>query len=231
MSSGFFAFFAHAGFVAALHERGLRPARYSGSSAGSLVGAATASGLAPEALRDELYALRREHFWDPRPGLGFLRGDLFRRRLENLLAPRFEDALPITISVFDVLARRTVVRRGGDLSAAVHASCAVPVMFHPVWLEGRPFADGGIADRPGLAGVAENSPVLYHHIASRSPWRRRGSPSLVVPRRAGLNAVVVEGLPRLGPTRLEGGKAAYEQARAAALVALDQPVAPLIHVR
>lgn len=231
MSSGFFAFFAHAGFVAALHERDLRPARYAGSSAGALVGAAAASGLAPEALRDELFALKREHFWDPRPGLGLLRGDLFRRRLENLLASRFEDVTPTTISVFDVLARRTVVRDRGDLSAAVHASCAVPLMFHPVWLDGRPFADGGIADRPGLAGVAAGSSVLYHHISSRSPWRRRGSPALVVPRRAGLKAVVIEGLPRLGPTRLGDGPSAYERARVATLHALDQPVAPLVHVR
>ncbi len=143
MSSGFFGFFAHAGVVSVLEEEGLPPARVCGSSAGALVGGLWAAGLPAARIREELLALRREHFWDVRPGLGLLRGALFRQRLEAL-AP------------------------------AIHASCALPVLFQPVRIEGRLYLDGGVLDRPGLAGAPDGGRVLYHHLTSRSPWRRRG---------------------------------------------------------
>ena len=133
MSSGFFGFFAHAGFVAALDELGLQPASYAGSSAGALVGACRASGLGVDEIRETFFSLTKEDFWDPRrvPRGGLLRGKLFRDKLRSMLKPTFRDADPIVISVFDVLSRQTRVRREGDLPLAVHASCAVPLMFEP----------------------------------------------------------------------------------------------------
>ena len=47
-----------------------------------------------EPLRDDdvRSLLRREDFWDPAPGAGLLRGQLFRRRLEGVLAAKtFEE--------------------------------------------------------------------------------------------------------------------------------------------
>src|SRR4051794_5541513 len=43
MSSGFFAFFAHTGFLTVLEDEGLLPTRVSGSSAGALVAGAWAA--------------------------------------------------------------------------------------------------------------------------------------------------------------------------------------------
>jgi NTE family protein len=222
LSSGFFGFFAHVGLVTVLEDEGLLPARLSGSSAGALVAGLWASGLDGPRLRDELHALRREHFWDPRPGLGLLRGGLFRERLEGLLGARTFAACraPVAISVYDALSRRTRVLASGALAPAIHASCAVPLLFHPVWVEGRPMLDGGIADRPGLDGLPPGGRVLYHHLASRSPWR--GARSMAVPTRAGLLSVVIDGLPRVGPFRLEEGPRAFTAARGAAREALDR---------
>src|SRR5215831_14799966 len=70
LSSGFFGFFAHAGVMSVLEEEGLLPGRVCGSSAGALVGGLWAAGVAARRICDELLALRREHFWDVRPGLG-----------------------------------------------------------------------------------------------------------------------------------------------------------------
>jgi len=224
MSSGFFGFFAHAGMLSVLEEEGLLPARITGSSAGALVGAAWASGLSTEKLAAELFALRREHFWDPWPGAGLLRGKLFRERLESLLpVHRFESCrVPLHVSVFDLASRRTRVLGGaGDLVRAIHATCAVPLMFHPVWIGGRPYADGGVGDRPGIAGVPAGERVLYHHLASRSPWRRVRSPSLRVPVREGLRPLVLEGIPRVGPFRLERGRRAFDVARGRTRELLD----------
>lgn len=227
MSSGFFGFFAHTGVMTVLEDEGLLPARVAGSSAGALVGGLWASGVPAARIRDELLRLRREDFWDPRPGPGLLAGRLFRARLEALLPVRHFAAcrVPAALSVWDVLSRRTRVLSEGPLAPAIQASCAVPGLFHPVWLEGRPLLDGGIADRPGILGLPAGERVLYHHLAARSPWRRQGSPALEVPARPGLSALVIEALPRVGPFRLEEGARAFEMARRAAKDALDQPLA------
>jgi NTE family protein len=224
MSSGFFGFFAHAGAVGVLEEEGLRPARICGSSAGALVGGLWASGVPAARIRAELLALRREHFWDPGLGPGLLRGALFRARVEAIAAaPTFEACpTPLALSVFDVRARRTAVLREGPLAPAIHASCALPVLFHPVRLGGGLYADGGVLDRPGLAGASDGERVLYHHLTSRSPWRRPGSPALRVPDRPGLRAVATEGLPRAGPFRLANGPAAMEGAAAGLRAALGR---------
>lgn len=200
--------------------------RASGSSAGALVLGAWAAGLDAVALGRELVSLRREHFWDPRLGPGLLRGRLFRERLRAMLpTQRFEHCrVPLAVSVYDVLARRTRVLADGDVATALVASCAVPLLFHPVWIDGRPFVDGGVADRPGLAGMPLHERVLFHHLASRSPWRRRGAPSLEIPRRESLVTLVVEDLPRVGPFRLEAGRLAFDRARTATRTALDRPI-------
>ena len=224
LSSGFFGFFAHTGLVTVLEDEGLLPARLAGSSAGALVSGAWASGVSGARLSEELHGLRREHFWDPRPGLGLLRGRLFRERLDALLgAPSFAGCrVPLSISVFDVLSRRTRVLADGPLAPAIQASCAVPLLFHPIWIDGRPHLDGGIADRPGLDGVPAGERVLHHHLASRSPWRAKGGSSMAIPARSGLVALVLAGMPRVGPFRLEQGPRAFDAARRAARVALER---------
>jgi NTE family protein len=106
-------------------------------------------------------------------------------------------------------------------------------MFHPVRLDGRVLWDGGIADRPGLAGMppSEGQRLLYHHISSRSPWRRFGT-GMDIPRRPGMTTLVMDDLPRSGPFRLEAGRRAYETARRLARVALRQRiVGSEVHVR
>lgn len=226
LSSGFFGFFAHAGFMRALDDAGLKPARITGSSAGSLIAGAYASGVSGEELCEELRDLRREEFWDPWVGAGLLRGGLFRDRLERLLkAKTFEETeVPLTISVFDIYEKRTRLVESGKLSPVIQASCCFPLLFHPVWLGARPTIDGGVADRPALDSMQPGERVLAHHLVSRSPWRRSDDPSAQVPARPGLIAVAIDDLPRLGPFRLEAGAEASELAYRAAKEALARPV-------
>ena len=177
MSSGFFGFFAHTGFLAVLEESGLVPQRIAGSSAGALVGGMFASGLDTDVLARELMGLKREHFWDPAPGPGLLRGRLFLQGIEDLLEARtFETCrIPVSVSAFHLRTRTTRVLSRGALAPALCASCAVPAMFHPMRVGGERYWDGGIYDRPGLLGLAEHEAsggrVLFHHLESRSPWR------------------------------------------------------------
>jgi len=223
LSSGFFGFYAHCGTLLALEEAGLPPAALAGSSAGALVAGAWAAGLDADALRRELLGLRRPDFWDPGPGAGLLRGRAFRERLEGLLpVATFERCrAPLTVSTFDVLARHTRTLDRGPLAPAIHASCAVPVMFHPVWIRGRPLLDGGVSDRPGVAGIPSDERVLLHHLPSKSPWRLRPPRP---PRRPGMVTLEIPGLPRVNPFQMERGHAALAQAYEATRAALDRPV-------
>jgi len=222
MSSGFFAFYAHTGMLSALIARGLAPAHVAGSSAGALVAGAWAAGVPCDALAGTLARIERADFWDPAPGAGLLAGRRFDALLRAMLPVTELErcAVPVRISAFDILARRTAVLARGELATAIRASCAVPGMFHPVWIGRRPYWDGGILDRPGLAGAPPGR-LLFHHIASRSPWRA----ALALPRRADLVALVLGDLPRAGPFRLEHGRRAMQLAREATLRALDRPIA------
>lgn len=219
LSSGFFGFYAHAGVVSVLEEEGFRPSRISGSSAGALVGGCWASGLSAEAIQQSFFDLRREDFWDPAPGFGLLRGRLFRERLKATLPITALDACPIPFrpSVFDVLGRRTRVLDRAPLAESIAASCALPGLFQPVRVNRRAYLDGGIADRPGLLGAPEGR-VLYHHLVSRSWYRRSNVNEL--PQRRGLRAIVIEDLPRVNPYRLDAGRDAFWAARKAMQKAL-----------
>jgi NTE family protein len=235
LSSGFFGFYAHAGVAEALEEARLQPSRLSGSSAGALVAGLWAAGIPAARLTEELVALERADFWDPAPGLGLLRGELFRRRIERLLPVDSFAAcrVPVSVSAFDLGARRTVVLDAGDLASALVASCAFPGLLHPVRREGRLLSDGGIADRPGLAGLRAQpagEATLYHCLASRSPWRRRSSPVFSAPARRETITLRIAGLPRVNPFRLGAGREALAAAREAARRALASPFANAVDV-
>lgn len=226
LSSGFFGFFAHTGLLLALHDAGLAPVRVSGSSAGALVGGLYAAGLAPSALRDVLRALVREDFWDPAPGAGLLRGLRFRALLEELLPVQdmAQTRIPLAVSAHEPRTWRTHALSEGAVSHAIHASCAVPIMFHPVRIDGRFYVDGGVSDRPGLHGMPLGTRVLYHHLTNRSPWRRKQSPALALPRRDGLVALELDALPQPHPFALTRGHDALEVAYEKASDALDRPL-------
>lgn len=232
MSSGFFGFYAHTGMLSALLDADFAPSRVSGSSAGGMIAALWASGVDPERLRSELLRLARPHFWDPSPGLGVLRGRRFRELLDSLLpVKRIEAAqVPVALSVFEVRGRRTEVLRTGELAAAIHATCAVPLLFQPVRIGARHYLDGGILDRPGIAGMPQGERVLYHHLTSRSPWRSKGSAALRIPEREKLVALALDDLPRASPFALEAGRAALAEAYTRTRRALDLPVGgPVVH--
>ena len=229
LSSGFFGFFAHCGVLMALEEHGLAPVRVTGSSAGALIAGMYGAGLPPRGIAEVLRTLRREDFWDPFPGPGLLRGRRFREMIEHYLPARDFAECPraVSVSAWEVFSHRTRYFTEGPLAPAIHASCCVPLLFHPVWIGRQAYVDGGIGDRPGLAGTPPGTRVLHHHLASRSPWRSRRSPALQPPRQEGLVSLVLEGLPRSGPSRLDAGRRALGEAYEGACEALGESIGAL----
>ena len=210
LSSGFFGFFSHAGVSAALWEHGYRPLSISGASAGALIGCLLACGLTTQAIADRLYSLQRDHFWQPGLGLGLLKPDRFKQTLCDLVPQRYfdETEIPFSVSVYSARTRSTKVINSGNLIDAVYASCAIPLLFQPQRYQGDWLWDGGIKDRPGVAGVPTNGNLLYLHIPSKSPWRR----VVPEPNRPLTTQLSVHGLPRSGPGKLELGPDIYHRA-------------------
>jgi NTE family protein len=216
LSSGFFGFYAHCGVLSVLEEQNLLPATISGSSAGALVGTLWASGMTSHLIRDLILEVKRTDFWDPGLGLGFLQG----KRFENLLAhhlpvKRLEDCrVPISISVFDVKSRSTRVLSQGCILKAIRASCAVPVMFQPVRVDGRSSLDGGILDRSATHGQHESQRILYHHLVPRNFIGHEAPPRALVPERTlNFQSFEIRNLPKVNPFTLSRGAHAFERAR------------------
>jgi len=183
-SSGFFGFFAHAGFLSGLRELGIRPAGFAGSSSGAILGAMAAADMADEEIRRLLFALRKSDFWDPdtpkeilraclrgfRGYTGYLRGEGFGRLLRKLPVCRIEEcAHPLVITATNLTLQREEVFTRGDLSLVLRASGAVPMLFKPAEIDGSFYVDGGIVDKaPVLPLCREIRPgkVIVHFIAS-----------------------------------------------------------------
>jgi NTE family protein len=210
LSSGFFGFFAHAAFCESLVNHGDMPKQITGSSAGALIGSMLACGLSPDEIKEHLFSLNKARFWDPGLGLGWLKGRKFREILREILGDRSfsETSIPYAVSAFQVSTKQTVVLNSGDLIEAVYASCAVPFMFQPAKINGKRLLDGGVKDRPGIAGARDDLPVLYHHIHSKSAWRK----SVPLPTRGNVCLVTMPHLPRSGPNKLNLGPEIYDQA-------------------
>lgn len=226
LSSGFFGFFAHCGLLSVLEEEDLLPHRISGSSAGALIGGLWAAGLDTAAIRAVLFTLDKNHFWDPGWGLGLLRGRKFRQLLETHLPVRhFEDCrVPLALSAHELWTGRSRVITHGELVPAIYASCAVPLLFQPIRHQGASLVDGGVSDRPGLLGMPAGQRVLYHHLASRSPWRGQRGAHTRIPQRPGLQTLIIDNLPRVGPNRLLEGPKAFAATRAGLQHALALPL-------
>ena len=179
LASGFFGFYHHAGVLTALHQRGIRPARISGASAGAIVAAMYASGSSPARIVEDLLAVKRSDFWDAhwpwsRTGFGLLAGHKFASMLSSVLAVhRFEDCgIPLSVNAYDIEDGRTRHLDSGALIPAVRASCAVPYLFSPVEIDGRRYWDGGFAEKTPMVPFFLDSDVdvvIVSYMPPRKP--------------------------------------------------------------
>lgn len=223
LSSGFFGFFAHTGVLTVLEEEGLKPKRVMGASSGALAGSCWAAGIDSVTLREILFELKRQDFWDPGFGLGLLKGQKFRDKLAEILPVQTFEECPISLalSAYDMRSKKVISLESGDLVPAIYASCAIPFMFQPIEHQGYKFLDGGIKDRPALIPAKDGERIFFHHIASKSSWRKKEDLSIQIPQRKNLASLAIYDLPRSGPTKLDVGQEAYQRAYFATRRALN----------
>ncbi len=203
LTSGFFGFFTHVGFVKALFDAGYEPQGYRGCSAGSIVSASLASGLSIEQIEQTILAVDRNDFWDPRPGLGLLKGRKFFSLVQKQTESNFSNLQkPLTISVFDIFSLKTKAINMGAVPEAVWASCAVPMMFHPVRIQKRFFWDGGILDPLAIHGIDRQERILIHDITDQTQWGFKQKISHL----QNAQLIRLNDIPKCGPRKLHLGK-------------------------
>lgn len=139
--------FAHLGVLKVLAEHNIPIDFISGTSAGSIVGAAAACGLSVQ----EIIEIGKKMSWFkvsgfPYSAKGLLSnapmGELLRK---NLPFQNIED-LPIQFAAVACAletGEEIVFKDKGDLPTAIRASCAIPGVFVPIEYEGKNLIDGG----------------------------------------------------------------------------------------
>lgn len=140
--------FAHLGVLKVLREHEIPVDFIAGTSAGSIVGAAYASGLSVE----EIAEIGRKMSWFRMTGFSYsAKGLLSNASMGAFLRKsfphdKFEDLLiPFAAVACDLeTGDEVVLKDTGDLINAVRASCAIPGIFAPVPHDGKMLIDGGV---------------------------------------------------------------------------------------
>jgi NTE family protein len=151
---------AHAGAWKALQEAGLPPSHIVGTSMGAVIGAAFAAGSTYDAVVATALSLQAKdvaalHVWALAKGVfagNILRPEPLKRTIARLVpARRFAELeIPLTITTTDLDSGELVLfgALGGGQDAllvdALYASCALPLYFPPLELDGHRLADGGL---------------------------------------------------------------------------------------
>ena len=150
---------AHAGAWLALDELKFRPQRIAATSMGAVIGACFASGMSyADVVRAALSVTRKEvAALSPVAMIGgvfaksLLKGDPLRSMISRLVPARSfaELTVPLTVTAVDLdtgdLALFGVGGRSDvPLIDALYASCALPVYYPPLEIQGRRYADGGL---------------------------------------------------------------------------------------
>lgn len=183
-SSGFFGFFAHAGFLAALRDRNIRSSGYAGASSGAIIAAMAASDMGDHTIMEILLGLKKSDFWDPDPMplilkgalklfrgySGYLRGKGFARLLGHIPITQIQDCpVPLVITATNLTYEREELFTRGSLTKGIQASGAVPILFKPVEIDGSLYVDGGMVNKApvqALADLIQPEKIIVHFIAS-----------------------------------------------------------------
>ena len=118
-----------------------------GSSVGSVLGAAYASGAPLERIIEACRTLRFRHIARWRVSrLGLASNQRLGELIERAFGSRqFEDLrIPLAVVATDLSSGEPVVFTQGNLVDAIRASCAFPGLFEPVEIGTRCLADGGL---------------------------------------------------------------------------------------
>lgn len=140
--------FSHIGVLMAMESFNMKPDILSGVSAGSIAAVLYAAGLTPEEMMECFLASNK--FGDftemTVPSVGLFKLNKFAKLLDSWLTIKnLEDLkIPTVICATDMEKGKSVGWSKGEIVPRVLASCSIPIVFHPVLINGVHYVDGGV---------------------------------------------------------------------------------------
>jgi NTE family protein len=179
LGGGFARGLAHIGILKVLEEENIPVDFIAGTSVGSVIGAAYASGISAKELEEVAALVRFKDFsrWTF-SRFGLFSNDKMSIFLRKILRCKtFEELkIPMAIAATDIITGDAVVFTKGDLVDPVRASCAYPGMFQPVRIGNQLLVDGLLAHSVPAAPLRDMGAerVISVHLAAH--WVKPGGP-------------------------------------------------------
>jgi NTE family protein len=148
LGGGFARGLAHIGVLKVLEAENIPIDFIAGTSVGSVIGAAYASGLSAKELEEIASLVRFKDFSRfTLSRFGLFSNDKMAVFLRKVLRCKtFEELhIPLAVAATDIVTGEPAVFTSGELVDPVRASCAYPGMFHPVKIGNRLLVDGLLA--------------------------------------------------------------------------------------
>lgn len=138
---------AHVGVLRELERHNISIDLIAGTSVGSLIGGAYAAGLSPDQIEQMALTIS----WNDLgrvtiSKLGFYNSERTEDYVRNHFpVTEFEKArIPFGAVATDIQTGKMVIFTEGSLPLAIRASCAMPIFYTPVMVNGRMMVDGGL---------------------------------------------------------------------------------------
>lgn len=180
LGGGFSRGYAHLGVLQVLEEEKVPIACIAGSSIGSILGAAYASGLRLGCIIEKCRKIRFRDFGRWRVSrFGLASNDRLDALMHRFFDSRhFEDlSIPLVVIATDLDTGEPVLFKQGSLAEPIRASCAFPGLFEPVQIGTRYLADGGLVAPVPTRATREMGAEIVIGISVGMHDGRRGAPT------------------------------------------------------
>ena len=180
LGGGFARGYAHLGVLQVLEEESIPLSCIAGSSIGSILGAAYASGLPLARIIEKCAEIRFRDFGRWRVSrFGLASNDRLGALVHRFFDSRqFEDlSIPTAIVATDLDTGDPVLFKQGGLAEPIRASCAFPGLFEPVQIGTRYLADGGLVAPVPTRAARQLGAEIVVGISVGLHDGRRGAPT------------------------------------------------------
>jgi NTE family protein len=179
LGGGFARGLAHIGVLKVLEEEKIPVDFIAGTSVGSVIGAAYASGISAKELEEVAALVRFKDFsrWTF-SRFGLFSNDKMAIFLRKVLRCKtFEELrIPLAVAATDIITGEPAVFTSGDLVDPVRASCAYPGMFQPVRIGGRLLVDGLLAHSVPAMPLRDLGAERVISVYLAAHWVKPGGP-------------------------------------------------------
>src|SRR5438309_2495270 len=179
LGGGFARGLAHIGVLKVLEEANIPVDFIAGTSVGSVIGAAYASGMSAKELEEIAALVRFKDFsrWTF-SRFGLFSNDKMAVFLAKMLRCKtFEELrIPLAVTATDIVTGDPAVFTSGDLVDPVRASCAYPGMFQPVRIGNRLLVDGLLAHSVPAMPLRDMGAERVISVFLAAHWVKPGGP-------------------------------------------------------